>query len=173
MWTCFAGKLPENCFPLFMTSKTQEIFHCQCDVDVTEDNPIKIITKQEILDDMRMRAAVSDFSPFKQQILVCTSWDRLSNHWFGMCINTCYFLQRYMDACTRHCTGLAQYSRSLLIIPTHTQTKKWPNRKFQILIDGMTLVIQRTSNSPPPPPLSPFCLSLFVFYCGWAIVYFF
>lgn len=53
-----------------MTSKTQEIFHCVCDVDVTEENPIKIITRQEIMDDMFNRAAVSDFSPFKQQILV-------------------------------------------------------------------------------------------------------
>ncbi|KAL8583506.1 hypothetical protein ACOMHN_056316 [Nucella lapillus] len=63
------GGLPEHCAPLFMTSKSQEIYHCQCDVDVTEDNPIKIITKQEILDDMRARAAVSDFHPFKQQII--------------------------------------------------------------------------------------------------------
>lgn len=53
-----------------MTSKTQEIFHCVCDQDVTADNPIKIITKQEILDDMRNRAAISDFHPFKPQIIV-------------------------------------------------------------------------------------------------------
>nr|KAG5698305.1 hypothetical protein BaRGS_017007 [Batillaria attramentaria] len=60
--------LLEGCFPLFMTSKTQEIFHCVCDQDVTEENPFKIITKQEIVDDMRNRAAVCDFHPFKQQI---------------------------------------------------------------------------------------------------------
>ncbi|XP_076440866.1 dynein axonemal intermediate chain 3-like isoform X2 [Babylonia areolata] len=61
--------LPENCAPLFMTSKSQEIYHCQCDSDVTEENPHKIIAKQEILDDMRNRAAVCDFHPFKQQIM--------------------------------------------------------------------------------------------------------
>lgn len=61
--------LLEGCFPLFMTSKTQEIFHCVCDNDVTEENPFKIITKQEILDDLRNRAAVCDFHPFKQQII--------------------------------------------------------------------------------------------------------
>lgn len=61
--------LLEGCFPLFMTSKTQEIFHCLCDQDVTEENPFKIITKQEILDDLHKRAAVCDFHPFKQQII--------------------------------------------------------------------------------------------------------
>ena len=106
--TYFAGKLPENCFPLFMTSKTQEIFHCQCDADVTEENPIKIITKQEILDDMRLRAAISDFHPFKQKILVCTPWVGLVWHrcglyavylglcWLGTCVGCMLFILGYV-----------------------------------------------------------------------------
>lgn len=62
--------VPEGVVPLFLSSKTQEIFHCRCDEDVTEENPIKIITKQEILDDMRNRAAVCDFHPIKQEVIV-------------------------------------------------------------------------------------------------------
>lgn len=61
--------VPEGVVPLFLSSKTQEIFHCRCDEDVTEENPIKIITKQEILDDMRNRAAVCDFHPIKQEVI--------------------------------------------------------------------------------------------------------
>ncbi|CAL1545233.1 unnamed protein product [Lymnaea stagnalis] len=61
--------LPENVFPLFMTSKTQEIYNCKCDEDVTQENPFKFIPKVDILEDMKMRAAVCDFHPFKQQII--------------------------------------------------------------------------------------------------------
>ena len=66
----FFSALPDNVFPLFMTSKTQEIYNCKCDEDVTEENPFKFIPKPDILQDMQMRAAVCDFHPFKQQILV-------------------------------------------------------------------------------------------------------
>ncbi|KAH9523462.1 WD repeat-containing protein 63 [Bulinus truncatus] len=61
--------LPENVFPLFMTSKTQEIYNCKCDEDVTIENPFKFIPKADILEDMKMRAAVCDFHPFKQQVI--------------------------------------------------------------------------------------------------------
>lgn len=61
--------LPPNVFPLFMTSKTQEIYNCKCDEDVTEENPFKFIPKVDILEDMKMRAAICDFHPFKQQVL--------------------------------------------------------------------------------------------------------
>ncbi|KAK0069497.1 WD repeat-containing protein 63 [Biomphalaria pfeifferi] len=64
-----ANALPENVFPLFMTSKTQEIYNCKCDEDVTIENPFIMIPKADILEDMRMRAAVCDFHPFKQEIL--------------------------------------------------------------------------------------------------------
>lgn len=41
------------------------------DEDVTVENPIKIITKEEIMEDLRMRAGVCDFAPLKQDIIVC------------------------------------------------------------------------------------------------------
>ncbi|XP_041359893.1 dynein intermediate chain 3, axonemal-like isoform X2 [Gigantopelta aegis] len=61
--------LPEGVVPLFLTSKTQEIFSARCDEDVTKENPFKIIMKEDIIEDMRLRAAVSDFAPIKQDIL--------------------------------------------------------------------------------------------------------
>ena len=61
---------PEGAIPIFLSSKTQQIFHCVCDEDVTQDNPIKIITKGEILDDLHNRAAVCDFFVLKQKIIV-------------------------------------------------------------------------------------------------------
>ncbi|XP_059149389.1 dynein axonemal intermediate chain 3-like [Physella acuta] len=61
--------LPENVFPFFMTSKTQEIYNCKCDEDVTIENPFKFIPKADILEDMKMRAAVCDFHVHKQQII--------------------------------------------------------------------------------------------------------
>lgn len=56
--------------PLFISSKSQEIFQCVADEHVTEDNPHKLIPKDAIIQDMRERAAVSDFHPVKQLILV-------------------------------------------------------------------------------------------------------
>ena len=53
-----------------MTTKTQAIFNAKCDEDVTEDNPFKFIPKTEILEDMKNRAAICDFHPFKAQITV-------------------------------------------------------------------------------------------------------
>ncbi|BFY99788.1 hypothetical protein BsWGS_02828 [Bradybaena similaris] len=61
--------LPENVLPLFLTTKTQELYNCRCNEDVTQDNPFKFIPKADIIEDFRMRAAVCDFQPFKQQIL--------------------------------------------------------------------------------------------------------
>ena len=56
--------------PIFLATKTQEIFECRVDEDVTEDEPYKMIKKEDILQDMFNRAAVCDFSPFKQAIQV-------------------------------------------------------------------------------------------------------
>ncbi|XP_071799358.1 dynein axonemal intermediate chain 3-like isoform X2 [Asterias amurensis] len=55
--------------PLFLASKTQELFSCVADVDVTEENPCKLLPKEGILQDMKTRAAVSDFHPVKQIML--------------------------------------------------------------------------------------------------------
>ncbi|XP_071953082.1 dynein axonemal intermediate chain 3-like [Antedon mediterranea] len=61
--------LPENAIPLFLSSKSQEIFHCITDEDVTMENPFKLIPKEEILQDLKMRAGVCDFAPIKQKII--------------------------------------------------------------------------------------------------------
>ena len=61
---------PEYIFPLFFTTKTQEIFECKADEDVTEDNPFKLISKEAILKDFKDRAAISDFHPVKSIVQV-------------------------------------------------------------------------------------------------------
>ena len=63
-------EIPSDIMPLFFTSKTQEIFGCKGDEDVSEENPHKLIPKEAILQDFKDRAAVSDFHPVKQIVLV-------------------------------------------------------------------------------------------------------
>ncbi|NWS91625.1 WDR63 protein, partial [Toxostoma redivivum] len=56
-------------FPLLLTAKTQEIFNCRPDEDVTEENCFKFIKKEDIIQDLKTRAKISDFHPFKKVIL--------------------------------------------------------------------------------------------------------
>ncbi|NWT68187.1 WDR63 protein, partial [Prunella himalayana] len=56
-------------FPLLLTAKTQEIFNCRPDEDVTEENCFKCIKKEDIIQDLKTRAKSSDFYPFKKVIL--------------------------------------------------------------------------------------------------------
>ncbi|XP_077574089.1 dynein axonemal intermediate chain 3 [Stigmatopora nigra] len=60
---------PEGIIPMVLTSATQEHFGCIADEHVTADNPYKLLQKDDILEDMKTKAAVSDFSPVKQLIL--------------------------------------------------------------------------------------------------------
>nr|XP_061790698.1 dynein axonemal intermediate chain 3-like [Nerophis lumbriciformis] len=60
---------PEGIIPMVLTSATQEHFGCVADEDVTVENPYKLLQKDDILEDMKTKAAVSDFSPVKQLIL--------------------------------------------------------------------------------------------------------
>ncbi|NXO24223.1 WDR63 protein, partial [Cisticola juncidis] len=55
-------------FPLLLTTKTQEIFNCRPDEDVTEENCFKCIKKEDIIQDLKTRAKTSDFHPFKKVI---------------------------------------------------------------------------------------------------------
>ena len=57
---------PSYVLPLFFTGQTQGIFKCVADEDVTEENPYKLIQKDDILQDFRDRAAISDFHPAKK-----------------------------------------------------------------------------------------------------------
>ncbi|CAN9500989.1 unnamed protein product [Ophioblennius macclurei] len=62
-------KHPEDIFPMVLTSATQELLGCRADEDVTKDEPFKLLKKDDIMQDIRTRAAVSDFSPVKQTVL--------------------------------------------------------------------------------------------------------
>lgn len=61
----FLAVLPDDVVPIFLSSKTQEIMACVPYEDVTEENPFKILKKEDILADLYNRAAISDFSPMK------------------------------------------------------------------------------------------------------------
>ncbi|XP_064284502.1 dynein axonemal intermediate chain 3 isoform X4 [Passer domesticus] len=56
-------------FPLHLTAKTQEIFSCQPDEDVTEEIFFKCIKKEDIIQDLKTRAKSSDFHLLKKVIL--------------------------------------------------------------------------------------------------------
>uniref|UniRef100_A0A3B5AIP0 WD repeat domain 63 n=1 Tax=Stegastes partitus TaxID=144197 RepID=A0A3B5AIP0_9TELE len=60
---------PDDVFPLVLTSATQELFGCRTDEDVTVESPHKLLKKDDIIHDIKTRAAVSDFSPVKQIVL--------------------------------------------------------------------------------------------------------
>lgn len=55
---------------MVLTSATQELFGCRADEDVTGESPYKLLKKDDIIHDIKTRAAVSDFSPVKQIVLV-------------------------------------------------------------------------------------------------------
>uniref|UniRef100_F6VKN9 Dynein axonemal intermediate chain 3 n=1 Tax=Equus caballus TaxID=9796 RepID=F6VKN9_HORSE len=55
-------------YPVVLTTKTQEIFNCRIDEDITDEQPYKLIKKEDILADFQNRAAVSDFYPVKKVI---------------------------------------------------------------------------------------------------------
>ena len=61
---------PEDIFPLVLTSTTQELFGCTADQDVTGESPYKLLQKDDIIQDIKRRATVSDFSPVKKIVLV-------------------------------------------------------------------------------------------------------
>lgn len=55
---------------MVLTSATQQLFGCLADEDITRENPYKLLKKDNIIQDIKTRAAVSDFSPVKQIVLV-------------------------------------------------------------------------------------------------------
>ncbi|XP_010294352.1 PREDICTED: WD repeat-containing protein 63 [Phaethon lepturus] len=56
-------------FPLVFTTKTQEIFNCRVNEDVTEENCFRLIKKEDIVQDLKTRATISDFHPVKKVVL--------------------------------------------------------------------------------------------------------
>lgn len=63
-----APTLPANCQPLFLATQSCELFQLRPQVDVTADQPRKLLSKQQLLADIQQRRAVSDFQPFKSWI---------------------------------------------------------------------------------------------------------
>ena len=61
---------PDGIVPLFFSGKSQQIFECVADSDLTPESPHKLIPKEKIVEDFKNRAAVSDFFPVKQKVLV-------------------------------------------------------------------------------------------------------
>uniref|UniRef100_A0A2K6EL97 Dynein axonemal intermediate chain 3 n=1 Tax=Propithecus coquereli TaxID=379532 RepID=A0A2K6EL97_PROCO len=55
-------------YPLVLTTKTQEIFNCRVEEDVTDEQPYKLINKETIFEDFKNRGAISDFYPVKKII---------------------------------------------------------------------------------------------------------
>ena len=62
--------IPDGIVPLFFSGQSQQIFGCVADSDLSSENPHKLVPKEKILEDFRNRAAISDFHPVKQQMLV-------------------------------------------------------------------------------------------------------
>lgn len=60
---------PDDIYPIVLTTATQELFECCIDEDVTEQSPYKLLEKDDIIQDIKTRAAVSDFHPVKQFVL--------------------------------------------------------------------------------------------------------
>uniref|UniRef100_A0A3Q3VLL7 Uncharacterized protein n=1 Tax=Mola mola TaxID=94237 RepID=A0A3Q3VLL7_MOLML len=60
---------PDDILPLVLTSVTQDLFGCVADENVTGESPYKLLKKDDIIQDIKTRAAVSDFSPMKQTVL--------------------------------------------------------------------------------------------------------
>lgn len=62
--------VPQGIVPVFLSAATQEIFQAIADTDVTGDSPYKLVSRTALLEDIKNRAAVSDFKPFKDKIVV-------------------------------------------------------------------------------------------------------
>lgn len=59
---------PTGLYRLFLTNATQTLFNLRTDDDVTQEDSIRTIPKQQIIDDISKKMAGSDFHPLKQQI---------------------------------------------------------------------------------------------------------
>ncbi|CAH8834018.1 unnamed protein product [Trichobilharzia szidati] len=62
------NKLLPDCFPIFLSKPTQQIFNIVTDEQITKQSPTILISKLDILKDLQLRAAVSDFSVQKAAI---------------------------------------------------------------------------------------------------------
>lgn len=61
---------PPGYQPLFLATASCEIFNLKPGVDVTAEEPMKLLSKASLLSDIDNRRAVSDFQPYKAIISV-------------------------------------------------------------------------------------------------------
>jgi hypothetical protein len=59
---------PPGLYRIFLTSTTQQQFNLRADEDVHQDDTIRYIPKQAVMDDIKQKLAVSDFYPYKSLI---------------------------------------------------------------------------------------------------------
>uniref|UniRef100_A0A3Q0KMK2 Putative testis development protein nyd-sp29 n=1 Tax=Schistosoma mansoni TaxID=6183 RepID=A0A3Q0KMK2_SCHMA len=62
------NELMPNCTPIFLSKSSQKIFNIVTDEQITRESPIILLNKSDILKDLQLRAAVSDFSVQKVAI---------------------------------------------------------------------------------------------------------
>ncbi|KAL1022761.1 hypothetical protein UPYG_G00031960 [Umbra pygmaea] len=97
---------PDDVFPLTLTSATQELFGCRCDEDVTADKPFKLLRKEDVLHDMRISSAVSDFSPVKQLVLDYPADELLLAYDRDLIYGSNFYLVLTVEAKDRHLKSL-------------------------------------------------------------------
>ena len=59
---------PTGMYRIFLTNATQTAFNLRSDDDITQEDNIRMIPKQQIVDDILRKNAGSDFHPLKQLI---------------------------------------------------------------------------------------------------------
>ena len=62
----YTQQCPPGLYRIFLTGSTQTAFNIRSEEDVTQEDSIRTIQKQPILDDIMKRQAGSDFHPLKK-----------------------------------------------------------------------------------------------------------
>lgn len=62
--------IKNSILPLFLTTATLKLFDIRIGDNVSKENPLIMIQKKQLMEDIQTRLAISDFQPAKQQILV-------------------------------------------------------------------------------------------------------
>jgi hypothetical protein len=92
----YTQNCPPGLYRLFVSSPTQIKFNLRTDEDVTQEDPIRMVAKQALLDDITAKMAISDFSPLKKlieeypedEILFLYDYDFNYDKNFYLCLTT-------------------------------------------------------------------------------------
>uniref|UniRef100_A0A6Q2YY72 WD repeat domain 63 n=1 Tax=Esox lucius TaxID=8010 RepID=A0A6Q2YY72_ESOLU len=116
---------PDDICPLTLTSATQELFGCRYDGDVTRDNPYKILRKEDILQDLRNRAAVSDFSPVKQLVLAYPEDELLLVYDRDFIYGSSFYLVLTVEGKDRHLMALEREPSDVFAAQKTPEPRPW------------------------------------------------